>query len=154
MRFYYLIKTSHGARIHKPTFGTSTTGRPRLNLLRIEEELSAAHLRLQRVLIERLPYQDFIKRYDRPHTLFYLDPPYYGCEDYYGKAIFSSEDFGLLSEQLGKIAGRFVLSINDVPKIREIFGAFELTEVTTSYSVGGGSKQKPANELLVSNYKL
>lgn len=153
VRFYYLIKTSHGARIHRPTFGTSTTGRPRLNLMRIEEELSEAHLRLQRVLVEWLPYSDFIDRYDRPHTLFYLDPPYYGCEDYYGKNIFSREDFGALSEQLSKINGKFILSINDVPEIREIFGNFDLHEVKTSYSVGGGKKQKPANELLVMNYK-
>jgi DNA adenine methylase len=26
---------------------------------------------------------------DRPDTLFYLDPPYYNCENYYGK-IFSA----------------------------------------------------------------
>ena len=120
VRFYYLIKTSYGARIHKPRFGTSTTRHPRLNLLRIEEELSAAHLRLQRVVIERLPYQDLINRYDRPHTFFYLDPPYYGCEDYYGKNIFEKEDFSRLNEQLEQIKGRFIMSINDAPEIREI----------------------------------
>ena len=120
VRFYYLIKTSYGARIHKPIFGTSTTRHPRLNLLRIEEELSAAHLRLQRVVIERLPYQDLINRYDRPHTFFYLDPPYYGCEDYYGKNIFEKEDFSRLNEQLEQIKGRFIMSINDAPEIREI----------------------------------
>lgn len=154
VRFYYLVKTCYGARVHRPTFGVSTSGRPRLNLLRIEEELSAAHLRLQQVTIERLPYQDFISRYDRPHTLFYVDPPYYGCEDYYGKDIFSREDFGLLSDQLAAIQGRFILSINDVPEIREVFRGFELLEVPTKYSVGGGGKQKVVSELLISNYKL
>ena len=36
--------------------------RPRINLLRIEEELSEVHLRLARIQIENLPWQDFIKR--------------------------------------------------------------------------------------------
>lgn len=154
VRFYYLIKTSYGAKVSGSTFGTSTTGKPRLNLLRIEEELSAAHLRLQQVYVERLPYQDFIKRYDRPHTFFYIDPPYFGCEDYYGKEIFTCEDFTRLSLQLRGIEGRFILSINDVPEIRETFSGFEFMEVPTRYSVGGGKSQKEVSELLISNYTL
>lgn len=154
VRFYYLMKTCYGARLKNPTFGVSTTGHPRLNLLRIEEELSAAHLRLQQVIIEKLPYAEFIARYDRPHTLFYLDPPYYDCENYYGDGIFSREDFYKIAEQLSSIKGKFILSINDTPEIREIFGAFERVEVDTKYSVGGGAKQKAVKELLFANYEL
>jgi len=121
VRFYYLVKTCYGARIHRPTFGTSRSGHPRLNLTRIEEDLSAAHLRLQQVTIERLPYGDFIDRYDGAEVFFYIDPPYFDCEDYYGENIFSRDDFAKLSEQLAGIKGRFLLSINDTPEIREIF---------------------------------
>lgn len=28
---------------------------------------------------------DFLDRYDRPETMFYLDPPYFGSEGDYGK---------------------------------------------------------------------
>jgi len=49
VRFYYLIKCGFGARLRAPPFGVSATQPPRFNLLRIEEELSAAHLRLARV---------------------------------------------------------------------------------------------------------
>jgi DNA adenine methylase len=48
------------------------------NLLRVEEELSAIHLRLVRVYIENNGYEDLIASFDRPDTFFYLDPPYYG----------------------------------------------------------------------------
>ena len=75
-RFYYLQKMAFGAKVTNQTFGTATTAPPRLNLLRLEEELSAAHLRLSRTYIERLPWAECIRRYDRPHTFFYLDPPY------------------------------------------------------------------------------
>lgn len=154
VRFYYLVKTCYGARIHKSTYGTSRSGHPRLNLTRIEEDFSNAHLRLQQVNIERLPYGEFIRRYDGPETFFYIDPPYFDCEDYYGEGIFGKEDFGKLAELLASIKGRFILSINDAPEIRQIFSGFEIKEVPTKYTVGGGEKQKAVQELLFANYPL
>ncbi|MDT1872236.1 DNA adenine methylase, partial [Acinetobacter baumannii] len=47
-RFYYLQHTAFGAKVSGQTFGTRTAGRP-VNLLRIEEQLSEAHLRLSGV---------------------------------------------------------------------------------------------------------
>jgi DNA adenine methylase len=154
VRFYYLVKTSHGSRIGKrPTFGVSTTTAPRINLLRIEHELSDAHLRLARVVVENKPYGEFIDRYDRPHTFLYLDPPYFNCEDYYGEGIFGRDDFQKLADQLAGIQGKFMLSINDVPEIRDIFGAFNLKEVETRYTVGSANRNTPVRELLVMNYE-
>ncbi|WP_267310859.1 hypothetical protein [Asaia spathodeae] len=37
--------------------------------------LANGHQRLSRVVIECLPYSEILSRYDRPETLFYLDPP-------------------------------------------------------------------------------
>lgn len=154
VRFYYLIRTSHGAHVDSPTFGVATTRPPRLNLLRIEEELSAAHLRLAQVTIENLGYGDFIERYDRPHTLFYVDPPYWACEDYYGKGLFERADFERLMDQLAGIKGRFVMSINNVPEIREMFGQFDIMEASTKYSVGAGGRQTNVTELVIANFDL
>ena len=47
-RFYYLQKMSFGGKVSSRTFGIAATDPPRLNLLRIEEDLSQAHLRLSR----------------------------------------------------------------------------------------------------------
>ncbi|MBL8511582.1 MAG: DNA adenine methylase [Betaproteobacteria bacterium] len=156
-RFYYLAKTAFGARIKSPSFGTSTSGAPRLNLLRIEEDLSTAHLRLSRVVVENKPYAEIIAQYDRPHTWFYLDPPYFNCENYYGDGIFSRDDFARLADQLANIKGKFTLSINDTPEIRQIFKAFYVKTVKTRYSVASGSsakagRDKPVHELLFTNY--
>jgi DNA adenine methylase len=57
------------------------------------------------VVIERLPYNEFVIRYDRPGTLFYLDPPYWGCEDDYGDGTFDRADFDRLADQLAGIRG-------------------------------------------------
>jgi len=41
----------------------------------ITPQLENIHERLARVVTENLPWQKLIARYDRPGTLFYLDPP-------------------------------------------------------------------------------
>ncbi|MCB2186925.1 MAG: DNA adenine methylase [Deltaproteobacteria bacterium] len=150
-RFYYLQKTCFGGRMCSPTFGVTVTSPPRLNLLRIEEELSDAHLRLAGVVLECLPFRAVIARYDRPDTFFYLDPPYWGCESSYGKGLFSRDDFGALAATLAGIKGQFILSLNDVPEIREIFSGYTFEEVSVRYAVA--RHHNPLTpELLISNY--
>ncbi|MGE4497138.1 MAG: DNA adenine methylase [Deferribacterales bacterium] len=150
-RFYYLVKSSYGGKAFQPTYGYSTTRAPRLNLLRIEQDISDAHLRLCKVNIENLPYQDCIQRYDRVDTIFYIDPPYHGCEDVYGKSIFSAADFKILADNLAGIKGKFILSINDTEYIRQVFKQFNIAEVNTTYSILKGER-KQVVELLVMNY--
>jgi len=152
VRFYYLLKLGYAARIKDPSFSIATTAKPRLNLLRIEEELSAVHLRLSRVFIENSDYTKIFTRFDKPDTFFYVDPPYYGCEDYYGKDIFSRDDFEKLKQVLTGIKGKFILSINDVEYVRKLFKGFKIETVQTSYSAGGANKKKKVNELLIMNY--
>jgi DNA adenine methylase len=120
--------------------------------LRLEEELSVAHLRLARVYIENMPYATLIERFDRPHTFFYLDPPYYGFEDCYGKDIFSRNDFIVLRDLLSTVTGKWVLSINDVPEIRQLFGSFLIREVNTTYTASGAHRKKSVTELLIMNF--
>ncbi|OPY18533.1 MAG: D12 class N6 adenine-specific DNA methyltransferase [Syntrophus sp. PtaB.Bin075] len=152
MRFYYLLKLGYAARIKDPSFSIATTSKPRLNLLRIEEELSAIHLRLSRVYIENKNYTEVFPRFDKPDTFFYIDPPYYGCEDYYGKGVFDQTDFVKLRNILAGISGRFILSINDVDHIRELFDGFHIETVETSYSASGANRKKRVTELLIMNY--
>lgn len=151
-RFFYLAKSSFGAHIVRPTFGIAATAPPRLNLLRIEEDLSEAHLRLSRVYIENRPYEQVIQRFDKPGTLFYLDPPYWDCENDYGKDLFSKEDFSRLSGLLDNVKGRFILSLNDTPGVREVFANFHINAVKTRYSISVAKKQEAA-EVLICNFK-
>lgn len=71
-RYYYLQRMCFGGRVKNRTFGTNQLHRPRINLLRMEEELSEVHLRLATVTIENLAWHEFIKRYDKPETFFTL----------------------------------------------------------------------------------
>lgn len=148
-RFYYLQKLSFGGKVHGQTFGTATTSPPRLNLLRIEEDLSQAHLRLSRVCIEHLSWQACIEKYDRGHTVFYLDPPYWKTEGY--GIQFGLDEYRQLAQLMGTMKGKAVLSINDHPQMRKIFGAFQMKPVSVDYPVGGGAKTKAGKELIFWN---
>ena len=152
-RFLYLQRTAFGGRVSGQTFGVSRERPGRFNLTTLEPMLEDLHARLAGVVIECLDFGEFIRRYDGPGTLFYLDPPYWGSEDDYGRALFAPEDFARLADQLAGIKGRFLLSINDVPEIREIFSAFVQVEVETTYGISRQVAAKAASraELLISN---
>lgn len=149
-RFFYLQKLAFGGRGDNPSFGTATTSPPKLNLLRVEEDLSAAHLRLSQVYIEHLPWMDCVKRYDRPHTLFYCDPPYWQVTGY--GVEFGWDHYIILADTMRTIEGKMIISINDHPDIRSLFSDFRIQELKTTYTVGGGGSAKPAGELLIFNW--
>lgn len=148
-RFLYLQRTAFGGKVTGRNFGTSTTGGARFDVTVLGAILEEIHDRLAGVVIECLPFPDLIAKYDRPHTLFYLDPPYWDCEADYGAGVFGKGDFGILAGQLAAISGRFLLSLNDRPEVRDIFRGFEIERVRTGYSVNG-RRQKPVYELLIS----
>ncbi len=148
-RYYYLQRLCFGGRVKGRTFGTAATRPPRINLLRMEEELSAVHLRLARVTIENLSWMDLVKRYDRDETFFYLDPPYY-LAPYY-KHNMELPDYEEMASILSGIKGNFLLSINDTPEMREVFQKFTVEPVTLKYSVAK-EKATTGKELLISNF--
>ena len=151
-RFLYLQRTAFGGKVSGRNFGVSRERPGRFNLTTLEPMLEDLHTRLAGVVVECLDWSDCLARYDSEGTLFYLDPPYWGCETGYGKAMFGREDFARLAERLAGIRGRFLLSINDTPEIRKIFGAFDVEGVATTYSVGRGHEAAGGRaELLVSH---
>jgi DNA adenine methylase len=146
-RFFYLQRLGFGGiGTH---FGVNQDRASQYNRDNFIPIMENVRDRLSSVTIECLQFADCINRYDRPETLFYCDPPYWGHEDQYGKDIFCREDFQRLMDQLSNIQGRFVLSINDKPEIREIFKGFKIEEVKLHYHVGG--QAMPAKELVISN---
>ena len=153
-RFLFLQRTAFGGKVSGRNFGISTDRPARFNLTTLEPDLEALHERLSGVTVTCMDFAAFIDRIDRPGVLFYLDPPYFGCEGDYGRALFSRDRFEDLAGQLGRLKGRFILSLNDVPEVREIFAAFHLAEVKTSYSIAAKGALPERGELLISNFLL
>lgn len=147
-RTLYLQRLGYGGKVKGRTFGVDPVRPHNFDVGRLEHRLMRIHDRLAGVVIEHLDWSEFIPRYDRAGTIFYLDPPYWGSEDDYGSGLFGREDFERLAELLRGIRGRFLLSLNDVPAVRAAFAWAEILPVTTTYSIGGASE---APELLISN---
>jgi DNA adenine methylase len=154
-RFLYLQRSAFGGKVAGRNFGVDARKPARFDLLKLVPLLEDAHDRLAAVTIERLEYSTFLSRYDHPGALFYLDPPYCGCEDDYGSGVFDPEDFGRLADQLARISGQFILSINDELPARKAFGEFYTEEVATTYTIATKtSGGKRVGELIVSNRPL
>lgn len=150
-RLLYLQRTVYGGKVAGATFGVSPGRGGGFNITKLATVLEEVHTRLAGVVIECLPYETFIRRYDRPGTLFFLDPPYWGSEGDYGAGLFSRADFERLAELLAGLQGRFLMTINDRKETRQLFKAFKLERVKTSYSIGQAAGADPAaRELLVS----
>ncbi|MBP2310449.1 DNA adenine methylase [Azospirillum melinis] len=150
-RFLYLQKLTFGGKVASRTFGVDVTAPARFDMQRLGPILDAVHERLSGVVIECLSYAAFIPRYDREGTLFFLDPPYWDCEGDYGKNLFGRPDFEILATLLGELKGRFVMTLNDTPGVRETFGRFAFAPVETTYTVGGGKNAAKVGELVITN---
>lgn len=149
-RFLQLQRLGFGGKVAGRTFGVSTTGPARFDVAKLHPLLEAAHERLSSVVIECLPYQAFLERYDRPGALFFLDPPYFGSEHYYGRDLFSREDFERLAAALKGLRGAFVMTVNDVRETREWFEFAAMKSLSLSYSVGSNNGTA-ARELVITN---
>lgn len=152
-QFYQLIRYSYASRLS--SFG----GQPhdiRGNFPLIE----SAHRRLSKVVIENKDFENLINVYDRKDSFFYLDPPYFSTENYYknvGEGGFQEKDHIRLHDALMQIEGKFLLSYNDCPFIRELYDHPNI--VTMSHQRLNNLKQRyDANsqfeELILANYDI
>lgn len=156
VRYYYLQRLGFGGKTVSRTFGTGPMRPGGLNLTTIEETLLEVHWRLERVTIEHLDAGRCIQVYDRPDTFFYIDPPYFRLSQGYAHK-FTDADFIRLRDLLATIKGRFLLSLNDAPEIRELLKGFTQERVSLRYSVGNSrtvadTRTEPRFELFITNF--
>ncbi len=150
-RFFYLQHHAFGGKVSGQSFGTATTA-PAINLLRIEENLSAAWQRLSGTYVENLPWLECAERYDRPHTFHYMDPPYWQTAGY--GVDFPFENYELMADFMRRCKGKVMVSINDHPDIRRVFEGFhfETTEIRYTTTNQRQGKAEVTGELIVMNW--
>lgn len=152
-RLLYLHACAFGGWLNKPAFGTCAShgGANNSRIARLLRNYEAIRARLMNVIIENLPWQETLARYDRATTFFYLDPPYFGHEHDYGKDLFSRGQFAELAQRLTTLKGKFLLSLNDCPQMRALFSKFEIAATSLNYMCNR-DRQYPARELIIKNY--
>ncbi|MPQ67798.1 MULTISPECIES: DNA adenine methylase [unclassified Pseudomonas] len=151
-RFFYLQHHAFAAKVSGPTFGIATTG-PAINLLRIEENLSAAWQRLSGTYVENLPWLECAERYDRVHTFHYMDPPYWQTVGY--GVEFPFENYEQMAGFMQCCKGRVMVSINDHPDIRRVFEGFHVETLDIRYSIPNQRQGKAdvSSELVIMNWE-
>ena len=157
VQFYFIITRSFGGK--GSSFGTvkKSSGGASKSQKNVLDKIDAIHERLDKVMIENRDFETLIKQYDFEDAFFYCDPPYsQGC----GYDVTSTKDFDheRLREVLGNIKGRFLLSYDDSPKIRELYKGFEMIEVERLNGINNRSdvenRKKIFRELLIANYPI
>lgn len=121
------------------------------------KKLSAIHERLQNVIIEQIDFEECIRKYDTPDTLFFVDPPYFGTEHYYSDD-FKFEDHERLLRTLKQIKGKFVLTTyyNDLyaTELKDVYFTTIETKITASPTSTKRSEQrKKAAEYVYMNFE-
>jgi len=150
-RFFYLQHHAFAGKVAGQSFGTATTG-PAINLCRIEENLSAACLRMGGTYVENLSWQDCMKKYDRAHSFFYCDPPYWQTEGY--GVDFGFEQYEQMAEIMRSCKGKVMVSINDHPDIRRAFDGFHMFGLDIKYSVANNQGEPATSkELVITNWE-
>ncbi len=148
IRFIYLISQSFASKGEH--FGYGTTSKPKPHIF-VTEQLKQLKDRLRNTYIENLSFEDIFKKYDRPHTFFFCDPPYLETASY--KNPFTHKEHIKLNVILKNIKGKFLLTINDHPRIRELYNGFKIIETKVGYSVSKEKKgRKEFKELIITNY--
>ena len=97
----------------------------------IDAVLPAVVERFRRVQIENLPWQEIIRRYDTPETLFYCDPPYMlSTRNSHGEYAYEMtlEEHRELAEVLNGVKGHVVLSGYASPEYDEWYRGWKRVE--------------------------
>lgn len=106
---YYYFKNSSVASTG--SFRVSRLGNPVISISYANklDKLKQVRERLRKVIVEHVDFEECIRKYDTPDTLFFLDPPYLNAEHYY-KHGFTIEDHKRLLNLLPTIKGKFILT--------------------------------------------
>jgi len=149
--FYYQLTQSFGSK--GDNFAMSAKSRKPKNIYR---DFSKWSKRLKFVTIENMDFEKLIKEYDREEAFFYCDPPYVETESYYkNKKTFDKDDHIRLFKTLKNIKGKFFISYNNHPFIRELYKDFKITlSDEIRYTLGGNvhRNKKEVREIFIRNY--
>lgn len=150
-RFMFILSRSFGGR--GKHFGVSYESSIK-SAGGLIERVDKISKRLDKVIIENLSAMDLIPQYDNENAFFYCDPPYSSGAGYevVSAAKFEHER---LRNTLKNIKGRFLLSYDDAPKIRELYKDFNIIETERINGINRKDiKNNIYKELLICNYDI
>jgi DNA adenine methylase len=163
--YFFMNRTSFGSLQIKPTFGFGAVASPSGAYDSSIGFIPHFAERMRSVTIEQRHWSKIIEMYDRPDTLFYIDPPYWGAEQHY-VAQMAREEHEQLADVLSKIKGKAMVSYYAGPEVEALYGPAGLDWHRRNYTItkaigkenamdkeGGTAKYPVAHEVLYSSRK-
>lgn len=148
VRFMYLFTQSFAGK--GGTYGYGVTSKPNPKIF-YQEWLGEIKDRLKNTYVENRSFEKIIPVYDRENTFFFCDPPYIDTTGYGNE--FGEKEHEQLRNLLKDIKGKFLVTINDCEKSRELYKDFKIKETEVSYSVCKDENARGKyKELIICNY--
>ena len=127
------------------------------------KRIADAREKLKDTKITSEDYAKVVRANDKPSTFFFLDPPYENSTKQMGYAEHKDFDFERLADTLKHIKGKFLMTINDSPRIRDLFSAFYTKPFVADTNIRQVNHRKDGKtvstpyerkELFIANYPL
>lgn len=142
---HYIIKACNGFSGRPAKYTISKATNPHNKTKNIKEYKE----RMKKTKFTSKDYKEVIKENDSNETFFYLDPPYEDSSTLYKNY---EIDYDELNNILSNIKGKFILSINDSPEIRNIFKKFKMKKIVIKPRGNKDININPRQELIILNY--
>jgi DNA adenine methylase len=156
-----------GLFFHKTTFSGMFNGNPIGGFGQKSKWTIDCHYNSENILSKFMAARELLKdrttilnldfRKLHPKGLSYFDPPYVGVGDKLYDVTFSNTDHNELCKYLRELKTRWVLSYNDDPLVRELYGSseFDIKEYSvkstmTSFNKTGDGRCLKKSELIIS----
>ena len=163
VRWFYVLRGSLGCYMRSASSGNwgyevTDAAKSAITYRNVTELFAVLSERLKHAQIECGSYESIIKRYERPDTLFYCDPPYIGSEKYYDAGVvdrFSENDHRQLATLLNATPAKVALSYYPHPLIDELYPTSRWRRITWQVWKSVEKTQKSrqsATEMLLCNY--
>lgn len=132
-RWFYRNKTCFGGA-NMDSFAGGPAGGANSSRENRLEAIRALNLRLDKTCIENLDWQRCLELYDKPDTFFFLDSPYTDC-DAAMYAEWTATDVQRLHDRVVALRGRWLVTLNDTPAIRQIFAGCEIRAIARARGI-------------------
>ncbi len=139
------------------SWGALKVPRPPARWPTLPHTLAATKARFRRVVVEHLPWEKLVDKYDGPNVFFYMDPPYV-LGTRVSKRLYqhemSDEDHRKLLEKIQRLEGKVMLSGYDCELYNSELQHWKRYEFSTRAHISAAKTKPPRTEVVWCNYVL
>lgn len=127
-RFLIRSKTSFGGGMDSFAVAKTKGGGASLSRGLVKRQLREINERLDKVVVENLPWERALKNYDSPDSFFFMDPPYLGAPTgaYAG---WTEKEMGEFGKAVLRLKGKWIVTVDDSEFNRRLFSDCKIEAV-------------------------